>query len=310
MIVTVTLNTALDRTFFIEDFQWGQTIRASKTAIGMGGKATDASWILGELGYPNLALGFAAGATGRLMKKMLEERGCTTSFVWVKGETRTNIIVVSEEGRSQSTLTSEGLVISGKDVQRLLTNFKASLRDAECLILGGSLPSGVEASIFTRMVRYAREAGLPVIFDASGPGLSAGLEGGPTIAKPNLDELSWLVRYQVSSVSQAYQAAKELQSRYKTDFIITLGNEGALAVLADRSYLIPVLDIPVVSTAGAGDGVLAGLAAAFHSHKPVEEGLRLGFACAAAVCLTPATADCRRADVYNLLPRIKLIPYN
>ena len=309
MIITVTLNTAIDRTFLINEFKWGQTIRASTTAIGMGGKATDASWILGELGYPNLAMGFAAGDVGRQMKKMLEERGCQTDFVWVKGETRTNIIVINEKGKGQSTLTSRGLVIGEKDVRRFWKKFHLSLGNARCVIIGGSVPEGVDPSIYTHMVLTARQAGLPVVFDASGPGLMAGLEGHPTIVKPNLDEISWLAGFKVSSTEQAYHVAKELQTKYDTDFIITLGKEGALAVLSDRAYLIPILNIPVVSTAGAGDGVLAGLSAALSSGKPIEDGLRLGFAAAAAVCLTPATADCHREDVSNLLPKIQLIPY-
>ena len=309
MIITVTLNTAIDRTFLINEFKWGQTIRASTTAIGMGGKATDASWILGELGYPNLAMGFAAGDVGRQMKKMLEERGCQTDFVWVKGETRTNIIVINEKGKGQSTLTSRGLVIGEKDVRRFWKKFHLSLGNARCVVIGGSVPEGVDPSIYTHMVRTARQAGLPVVFDASGPGLMAGLEGHPTIVKPNLDEISWLAGFKVCSTEQAYHVAKELQTKYDTDFIITLGKEGALAVLSDRAYLIPILNIPVVSTAGAGDGVLAGLSAALSSGKPIEDGLRLGFAAAAAVCLTPATADCHREDVSNLLPKIQLIPY-
>jgi 1-phosphofructokinase family hexose kinase len=309
MILSVTLNTAIDRTFFINNFQWGQTIRACNTAIGMGGKATDASWILGELGYPNLAMGFAAGVVGRQMKKMLEERGCKTNFVWVEGETRTNIIVINVDGKGQSTLTSGGLIVSENDLKKFWKKFKVSLRSARCVVIGGSLPDGVDPSIYTHLVRHAREAGLPVIFDASGPGLMAGLEGHPTIVKPNLDEISWLVGYKMSSTRQAYQVAKELQAKYNTNFIITLGKEGALAVLSDRSYIIPIIDIPVVSTAGAGDGVLAGLSAAFFSGRPIEDGLRLGFAAAAAVCLTPATADCHYEDVRNILPKIQLIPY-
>ena len=309
-IITITLNTAIDRTFFIDNFKWGHTIRSTNTAIGMGGKPADASWILSELGYPNLAMGFAAGLVGRQMKKMLEERGSKTNFVWVRGETRTNIIVISnKEGRGQSTLTSGGLIVSDYDIKRLWKKFDVGLKGARCVVIGGSLPEGVDPSIYTHMVRHAREAGLPVIFDASGPGLKAGLEGHPTIVKPNLDELSGLADNKIRSTRQAFEIAQVLRAKYQTNFIITLGEEGALAVLADRCYRIPVIDIPVVSTAGAGDGVLAGLSAAFYAGKPIEDGLRLGFAAAAAVCLTPATADCRFEDVRDLLPKVQLIPY-
>jgi 1-phosphofructokinase len=310
MIVTVTFNTSIDRTLFIKDFAWNQTIRASRSVIGMGGKATDASWVLGELGYNNLALGFAAGDTGRIMEKMLQNRGSMTDFVWVGGETRTNIVVISEDGKGQSTLATTGLEISPGDLDELQAKYTSSLKQARCVIIGGSVPPGIDVSVYTDMVKQARAAGLPVIFDASGPGLKAGIEGRPSISKPNIDEIADLYGQRVGSIAAAYRAGKDLQAKYGTVFVITLGKEGALAVMADKAYRIPVLDIPVVSTAGAGDAVLAGMAAALSRGKPIEDGLRLGFAAAAAVCLTPATADCRREDVERLLPQVELIPYN
>ena len=309
MIVTVTLNPALDRTCFIKDFAWNRTIRASQAVPGMGGKATDASWILGELGYANLALGFAAGDTGRLMEKMLRQRGCKTDFVWVEGETRTNIVIISDEGKGQSTLTEPGLQIDTRELDKLKDKFSAALKSASCVLIGGTIPPGLDVSIYTELVTQARQAGLPVIFDASGPGLKAGMQGRPTVAKPNIDEIAELYGQSVTNIEEAYKAGRELQDKYGAALVITLGKEGALAVLPGRAYRIPVLAIPVVSTAGAGDAVSAGLAAALSEGKPLEEGLRLGFAAAAAVCLTPATADCRRADVERFLPQIELAPY-
>jgi 1-phosphofructokinase family hexose kinase len=309
MIVTVTLNPAVDRTYFIRDFAWNRTIRASQSVVGMGGKATDASWVLGELGYANLALGFAAGDTGRLMEKMLRQRGCKTDFVRVDGETRTNIVIISSEGNGQSTLAEPGLPLTTREVEQLRSKFSAALKKANCVLIGGSVPPGLDVSIYSELVQQARQAGLPVVFDASGPGLKAGMEGGPTVAKPNIDEIAELYGRPVTTVEKAYQAGRELQDKYGAALVITLGREGALAVLAGRAYRIPVLKIPVVSTAGAGDAVLAGLAAALSEGKPIEDGLRLGFAAAAAVCLTPATADCRKADVERFLPQIELLPY-
>ena len=309
MIVTVTLNPAVDRTYFINDFTWNRTIRAPQSVVGMGGKATDASWVLGELGYANLALGFAAGQTGRLMEKMLRQRGCRTGFIHVEGETRTNIVVISSQGKGQSTLAEHGTTIEPGQVEKFRRKFSAALKKARCVLIGGSVPPGVDASIYTDLVKEARQAGLPVVFDASGPGLRAGMEAGPTIAKPNADEVSDLYGQPVTTIGEAYQAGRELQDKYGAALVITLGREGALALLPGRAYRIPVLSIPVVSTAGAGDGVLAGLAAGLSEGKPMEEGLRLGFAAAAAICLTPATADCRRADVERLLPQVELVPY-
>jgi 1-phosphofructokinase family hexose kinase len=309
MIVTVNLNTAIDRTFFIDDFAWNKTIRASRSVLGMGGKAADASWILGELGHPNLAMGFAAGDTGKLMVRMLQARGSKTDFVWVKGETRTNIIVISEKGRGQSTLVSSGLDISDQDCKTLILKFRKAMKRARCVIIGGSVPKGIDLSISAELIRIAHSRGIPVIFDASGPTLKAGMEGRPDFVKPNLDEISQLSGIKVTDFKSAFTQAKQLQEKFGATFIITLGSRGALAVLEDRAYRIPPLKLKVISTAGAGDGVLAGLSVAVSQGKSIEDGLRLGFAAAAAVCLTPATADCHRQDVEALLPKIQLFPY-
>jgi len=309
MILTVTLNPAVDRTYLIKDFAWNRTIRSGQAILGMGGKGTDASWVLGELGYANLALGFAAGDTGRLMEKMLRGRGCRTDFVWVEGETRNNIVIIGGEGQGQSTLTERGLQIGAGALERLRRKFNKALKTASCVVIGGTVPPGIDASIYAELVESARAAGLPVVFDASGPGLKAGMAGRPTVAKPNIDEIAELYGRPINSVEEAYKAGRELQDRYGAALVITLGKDGALAVLAGRAYTIPVLKIPVVSSAGAGDAVLAGLCAALSEGKSIEDGLRLGFAAAAAVCLNTATADCRKADVERLLPQVDLVEY-
>ena len=307
MILTVTLNPAVDRTYLIKDFAWNRTIRSGQAVLGMGGKGTDASWVLGELGYANLALGFAAGDTGRLMEKMLRARGCRTDFVWVEGETRTNIVIIGERG--QSTLTEPGLQIGAGALERLRRKFNKALKTASCVVIGGTVPPGIDAAIYTELVESARAAGLPVVFDASGPGLKAGMAGRPTVAKPNIDEIAELYGRPINSVEEAYKAGRELQDRYGAALVITLGKDGALAVLTGRAYTIPVLRIPVASAAGAGDAVLAGLAAALSEGRSMEDGLRLGFAAAAAVCLNTATADCRKADVERLLPQVELVKH-
>ena len=275
----------------------------------MGGKGTDASWILGELGYASLALGFAAGDTGRRMERMLQARGCGTDFTWVEGETRINTVIISEAGEGQSTLVCEGPPINKDDMRSFEKKYRAALKKADCILIGGSLPPGIKPTYYTGLVKQARATGRPVIFDANGPGLKPGMEGRPTIAKPNVDEIAQLSGHPVKSIKEAYRTGRELQDKYGTSMIITLGGSGALAVLPGRAYRIPVLKIPVVSTAGAGDAVLAGISAALSKGKPIEDGLRLGFAAAAAVCLTPATADCRREDVERLQSEVRLIPF-
>jgi len=308
MIVTLTPNTAIDHTLVVPKLQLGATIRAAAHAWGMGGKAADVAWILGRLGVPVLALGFAAGFIGSQMERMLQERGVTTDLTWVEGETRLNTVLVSSDGSGQSTVSSSSLVVSREHQAELQARYLAALEGAACVVLGGSLPPGVRADIYPEAITQARERGIPVVFDSSGAGLEAGMMARPSIVKPNLDELGQLLGYLPSSTGEAHRAACELQRETGSGVIVTLGGEGAVAVLGESSYHIPSLGVPVSSTAGAGDGVLAGMALALSRREPLENGLRYGFALAGAIVQTLATADFRIEDYQALLPKVKLIP--
>src|SRR5512141_2226539 len=175
MTITFTPNTGIDHTVQVPSFQLNQTIRATDSALGMGGKATDVSWILGKLGVPTRALGFAAGANGQRMERMLRERGVETDFVWVEGETRLNTIIVVS-GKGQSTITSPSLRVSHAHISECMSRYRNVLEFATCVVMGGSLPSGVPDHFYTEAIEQAREHNIPVIFDSSGAALLAGIK--------------------------------------------------------------------------------------------------------------------------------------
>jgi fructose-1-phosphate kinase PfkB-like protein len=157
--------------------------------------------------------------------------------------------------------------------------------------------------------RQARRRGIPVVFDSSGPSLFQGVQAGPTVIKPNEAEIADLLGQAPGSWDEIYTAARKVQALYKTAVVVTLGNRGALAVWGDSCWRIPPLKLDVVSAAGAGDGVLSGLALALAGDLPIEQGLRTGFALASAILLTPVTADFNLGDYERLLPEIELIPF-
>src|SRR5262249_24629938 len=156
------------------------TIRAIDSAWGMGGKAADASWILGKLGIRSRALGFAAGQNGQRMEGMLRERGVETDFVWVAGETRLNS-VIAVAGEGHSTIASSSLKVSPEHLAELATRYQKALEGASCVVMGGSLPRDVPAEFFGESIAQAHRYGVPVIFDASGPPLAAGIKSRPEL---------------------------------------------------------------------------------------------------------------------------------
>ena len=308
MILTVTPNTGIDHSVHVSSFKLNSTIRAIDSAWGMGGKATDVSWILGKLGVPTRALGFAAGSNGLRMENMLRERGAETDFVLVDGETRLNsVIVVQNEG--QSTITSSSLKVSSGHLSEFSTRYQEALEGATCVVMGGSLPSGVPIEFYAEAIAQAHAHKVPVIFDSSGPTLAAGVKSQPDLIKPNLAEVEDLLGYKPRSQQAVQEAAIKLHEKFNVDVIVTLGEEGAIAVFGDRSYLVHPVSIPVLSSAGAGDGVLAGMALAYSRKESFEYGLQQGFALAGAILKTLATADFRVQDYQALLPQISIEPF-
>ncbi len=310
MILTVTPSSAIDWTVFLPYFRWEGPLRAEKAVWGMAGKPAGAAWVLGELGVDTTAMGFAAGISGEKMVELLEKKNVETDFIWVNGETRLNVHVVDRETDRQTTLAVDTLKITNAHVKRFMKRFYKKLGQAKALVTGSSLPACLNPDFFREIITAAKEKGIPVALDTSSPHLAHALLAGPDVIKPNRAELSSVVGQEITSIEDAYHAARAILDKYGTQVVVTLDAEGVLAVLKESAYRIPAPKVELIeSTAGAGDGVLAGIAYALANRLPLEDGLRLGTAAAGAVIMTPATADCRKEDIERLLPSIELIPY-
>ena len=309
MIVTITPNTGIDYILTVPELPLNRTVRASQTLWGMGGKATDVSWILGKLGVPSLALGFAAGWPGRQMQEMLHRRGVQTDFIEVDGETRINIILIQVDGSGYSTFTARTLQVGPSHLEEFDRKYEAALKQATCIVIGGSLPDGAPQEFFADAITKARRRGIPVVFDSSGPYLHLGVQAGPTVIKPNETEIADLLGQSPQSWDEIYAAAQQIQMRYGTAVVATLGERGALVVWGAVGLHIPPLQLKVASAAGAGDGVLSGLALSLAEGQSFEYGLRMGFALANSILLTPVTADFNVEDFEGLQSLIEFIPY-
>ena len=240
---------------------------------------------------------------------MLEELGVTADFVQVEGETRINPVIIDQSTQQHTTISTTSMTVNADHLAELRAKVIAALKTASVLITGGSLPYGIDPDYYTDMIQLAHDHDVPVIFDAYGANLSAGLQSKPTFIKPNRDELGMMLGREVTTIDEAYEAGQDILKRHNTQSIITMGSEGALAIFKEKTYRIPSIPIEVVSAAGAGDAILAGLAHALHHNNPIEEGLKLGVALATAVCLHPGTAAYDVANMERFLPKVELIPY-
>lgn len=308
-IVTLTANTALDQTVFIDSYTPNLTIRARETVLSMAGKPTDASYILGQMGVRSRAMGFLAGVIGETIKTMLATVGVQPDFVRASGQSRINTVIIAEADNTHTTLTTTSLQVLPEHIDQLRERYDQALNNASCVIMGGSLPTTMSPEFYTEFIALASERGVPTILDVEGDNLRAGLKSSPTYIKPNEHELAEFTGKTVNSLETAYAAGQQILNEYGTSSIITLGSRGALAVLPDRAYYVPSIPVEVVSPAGAGDAVLAGLALAIERGEPIEEGIKQGIAMASAVVMKPGTAVLDPADARRFLPQVKLEPY-
>ena len=209
MIVSLTPHTTIDLTVFIPKYLPDTTIRATQTHYSLGGKPTDAAWILGRMGVPSLALGLAAGSVGHKAQAMLEEFGVTVDFVEADGETRICTVIIDESSGQHTTITTASMQVTPAHLDQLRDRYAQALDGASVVITGGSLPPGMTPDFYADAIKMARERNVPVIFDASQPNLGVGLEAEPTFIKPNHHELSALVGRELDTLDALHEAAQD-----------------------------------------------------------------------------------------------------
>lgn len=306
MILTITPNPTLERMVFIPRLMVNRTLRVSNRMLTPSGKGVDVSLVLSALGEATCALGFVAGAGGRLLDQMLHAQDIATDFTWTDGETRMNVIIIGQEDHTHTTLADDTLVITPAHEQALIETFTRQLAQATCVTMGGSMPRTASVDLYARLIALARERQLPVILDASGAAMPQWLAAGPTWIKPNREELEALSGQSIASINEAVVAARALYQRWHVNVLASLDVDGAIAIYDDCAWRIHPLSVPIASPAGAGDAMVAGLASALAHRQPIEHGLRLGTAAAAATVMQQVTGAVDIADVHRLLPQVQL----
>jgi len=310
-ILTLTPNPTLDRVIFVRHFRLGAVVRGEREVVTPSGKGVDSSLVIHELGGATVASGLNAGRSGRLLVELLAERGIAHDFVPAHGETRTAVVLVDLAVNQQSTITAPTLGAREEHLAQLLALLDRYAERAWGLICAGSLPPGLPADSYARLLRHARQRGLIALLDTSGEALCAGVAGRPHILKVNQDEVASLDRGGARAPETLADLASILAGRlgrWASDaLIVTLGERGALALTPGGNYYVRPPAVPTVNTAGAGDALNAGIMLARSRGADWPAALALGTAAAASVVMNEGTAICRREQVEELLPRVQVL---
>ncbi|HSP70988.1 MAG TPA: 1-phosphofructokinase family hexose kinase [Gaiellaceae bacterium] len=288
MIVTVTLNAAIDRTLTVPNFQLGQRHRASEGVALAGGKGINVARALKRLGVPVVATGLAGGRTGTQIVEELTGEAILNDFVRIGDESRTSTAVVDPTSGSYTEINEWGPHVEPEELETLLEKLRYLSRGADFVILSGSLPRGVDRGFYGELIRDLARQQVPAVLDTDGEPLRLGLEAEPFLVSPNQREAEALVGqefYEQNDFAFALERIAELGARN----VLITNESGCFARLREgrktRRYRARAPHVEPVSTVGAGDVLLAAFVAAHVDGRPPEAALRDAVAAAAASTL-------------------------
>ena len=291
MIYTLTLNPSLDYNVSVENFYLGTVNRTIKEYIYPGGKGINVSMVLKNLGYESTALGFIAGFTGEELERCLRDKKIHTSFVKIqKGLTRINVKIHSTK---ESEINGQGPVV-GTEEMKALYQLLSQLKQGDILVLSGSAPKSLPATIYRDIMRYFENKQIKIILDASKELLLYGLQFSPFLIKPNHHELGEIFGLKLNEREEMIQYARNLQSMGARNVLVSMAGDGA--VLITEEGTVYTADAPpgeVKNSVGAGDSMVAGFIAGYLKSNDYEQAFRMGLCAGSASAFSEelATAD-------------------
>lgn len=306
MIYTVTLNPALDKTVEIPGMALDTVNRVTSMRTDPGGKGINVSKVIAKLGGESCAVGILGGESGRTLLAALEREGLRTHFRFVEGQTRTNLKIIDRALHTNTDINEPGLTVSPADLDALLRDLLGMVREGDIVVLAGSLPQGAPQDTYRVWTAACREKGARVCLDADGVLLAEGLKAAPYLIKPNEDELSRLVGHRLTDTDELIAEGRRLLKGGVTRVVISLGERGALYMRGNEVLYAEGLSVPVGSTVGAGDSVVAALAYADSLGMSDEDAVRLSTATGAANVMCSGTQPAEWEAVEKLLPQVKI----
>jgi tagatose 6-phosphate kinase len=304
--LTVALNAAVDTTYIFDGFAVGNIHTVAEMQRVAGGKANNVARVLRVLGRPVTATGFAGGAAGEFIQRELRGCGIDAQYEPIPGESRTCFAMIDRVGGTLTEIREKGPAVPDAACEAFLRRFAQLLAGAKVAVISGSLPPGVPGDFYGRLVALARSHGVYTILDAAGGALAKALPAGPSLAKPNRDELAGFIGGDLADEGAVRRAAERMREAGAGAVCVSLGKDGLLYVGPEGAWQVRPPRVEAVNTVGSGDSLVAGFTAGLLEGLPVPEALRLGVACGTANALTSGVASPRAADIERIRPQVSV----
>ena len=309
MITTVTLNTALDITYTIPQFQVNQLHRMHGYLSVPGGKGVNAARVLQTLGESVTATGYVAGYQGATLLAGLKSETISSDFIVLRnGETRRAITILDPTLGTSTELIEDGPTITEAELRELRLKVESLAKDSAWVLLCGSLPLGCPTSIYADLTEIAHHQGAKVALDARGDALREGLQGKPDLVKPNEHELAELAGISKDDDHGTLQAISSYMSNDTQLIVVSQGARGALVGYGGTFYRIQIPQVNAINPVGSGDSMMAGLVSALHRGQDIVEVLKRGAACGTANTLHTMAGKVTMQEIESIYKDIQIIP--
>jgi 1-phosphofructokinase family hexose kinase len=284
MIITVTLNAAIDKSLSVPNFRLGRRHRTVEQRTMAGGKGVNIARTLKTLGQPVIATGFAGGATGTHIVEQLTEESILNDFVRIREESRTNTSVLDPTTGEQTEINERGPSVSEQEVELFRDKLLYLARGAAIVVFAGSLPRGLEPDIYAVLIRELERTGVTTVIDTDGEPLRQAVRAEPDVVSPNVIEAEELVGHEFASEEERSLAVREIAALGPHEAIMTLPDGCFAQVLVDGQPCMKRASVEVresIAKRGSGDAFLAGYIAARYEGRAPDQCLRFGVACGA-----------------------------
>lgn len=282
MIYTVTLNPAIDKTVEIPLFTAGTVNRTASLREDAGGKGINVSKCLKILREPSVAALITAGEAGRHLMELTKREGLTVLTVETEGQTRTNLKIIASKLGQNTDINEPGPQVRPETLRQLLGLLCDRINPGDVVVLSGSLPQGAAQDTYRRWTQTFSALGANVFLDADGICMAEGIQGRPYMVKPNAEELARALKQPMETEQQLLAGGKALLEMGISNAVVSLGSRGALFFWEDGIYRAKSLPVPVGSTVGAGDSMVAAMAYGLANGLSREAQIRLSMAMGAA----------------------------
>lgn len=305
MIYTLTLNPAVDRELTVAAMEFDSVLRAIEARVDFGGKGFNVSRLLKGLGAGSTAVGFLGGRAGELLQDGLQSLGIGTDFVWVPGETRTNVSIVTQAHDHYIKVNEKGPLVEAAKQDELLDKIDSLATPGDWWVLAGSLPPGVTDNFYARIVHVLNKHEANAILDTSGQSLRLGCMENPYLVKPNAEEARALTSLPMETPAEIASAAAEIRRLGARNVVVSMGKAGALLHTEDGTWLTHSPKIQEKNPIGAGDSMVGGLVWALTQGTALKEALGWGVASGAATASLPGTEVGSRTLIEELCSRVR-----